>query len=92
MSLGVPVATMELIIHAMCIDPVTGKSFGKVLGEDPKHSTIGYTFMNVREASAASIFGALSFEDQNAMLDVAINMTNQNKEQKISPLEKVIKY
>ena len=89
---GVPVAIMEIIIHAMCRDKRTGKPFGEVIGKDPSHSLIGYNFMNVREASAASIFGALSFEDQNSMLDVAINMTTQNKEQRISPLEKVIKY
>ena len=91
-SAGVPVAIMEIIVHAMCRDKKTGKPFGEVIGKDPNHSLIGYNFMNVREASAASIFGALSFEDQNSMLDVAINMTNQNKEQRISPLEKVLKY
>lgn len=91
-SAGVPISIMEIIIHAMCRDKRTGKPFGEVLGKDPEHSLIGYNFMDVREASTASIFGAISFEDQNAMLDVAINMTLQNKEQRISPLEKVIKY
>lgn len=92
MSLNVPVMTMEMIVHSMCKDRKTGKPFGEVLGNDPKHSLVGYDFLNVREASAASIFGALSFEDQNAMLDVAINMTLQDKEQRVSPLEKIIKY
>lgn len=92
MSLGVPVTIMEMIIRAMCRDKKTGRPFAEVIGENPKHSLIGYDFLNVREASAASVFGALSFEDQNAMLDVAINMTLQNKDQRISPLEAVIKY
>lgn len=91
-SAGVPVSIIEVIIRALCRDKKTGKPFSEVIGNDPKHSLVGYTFMNVREASTASIFGALSFEDQNTMLDVAINMTMQDKEQKISPLEKVIKY
>lgn len=91
-SLGVPAIILGIILHALCIDPKSGKPFGEVLGKDPKHPTIGYSFINIREASAASVFGGLSFEDQNSMLDMAINATLQNKEQKISPLEKILKY
>ena len=91
-SAGVPISIMEIVIRALCKDKKTGKPFSEVIGKDPEHSLVGYTLMNVRDASTASIFGALSFEDQNTMLDIAINMTMQNKEQRISPLEKVIKY
>lgn len=92
MDLDVPATSLELIVHAMCRDKKTGKPFGEILGKDPTHSLIGYEFLDVRRASAVSVFGALSFEDQNAMLDMSINMTLQNKEQKESPLEKIIKY
>lgn len=91
-SLGVPVVAIEMIIHALCKDKKSGKPFGEVLAKNPNHPLIGYDFLNMRYAAAASIFGALSFEDQNAMLDIAINTTLQNKEQRISPLEKIIKY
>lgn len=90
--LSIPVSVMGMIIHTMCIDKKSGRPFGEILGKDPKHSLIGYDFLNVRKASRTSVFGGLSFEDQNASLDAAISMTNQNKEQKISPLEKMIKY
>lgn len=91
-ALGVPIVIIELIVHAMCRDKKTGKPFGEVIGKDPNHALIGYEFLDIRHAAAASIFGALSFEDQNAMLDIAINTTLQDKEQRISPLEKIIKY
>ena len=91
-SLNVPVTTMDMVVAMMCRDKKTGKKFSEVVGKDPNHSMIGYTFVNIREASASSVFGALSFEDQNAMLDTSINMTLLNKEQRISPIEKILKY
>lgn len=91
-SSGIPIAVTEAIIRAMCRDRKTGKPFGVVLGQNPNHSLIGYEFLNVRDASAASIFGALSFEDQNTMLDLSINMTLHDTEQRVSPLEKILKY
>ena len=92
MSLGVPVVILELIVRVMCRDAKTGKSFAESLANDPKHSLIGYTFLNYRRAAASSVFGGISFEDQNAMLDIAINMTKNGIEQKMSPLEKILKY
>lgn len=91
-SLNVPATILELFVHVVCRDPKTGKPFGEVLAKDPNHSVIGYTFINSRRAAASSVFGGLSFEDQNAMLDIAINMTRDEKEQRLSPLEKIIKY
>lgn len=93
-SLNVPITNIESIVANLCRykDDLT-KPFSWVYGKNPdKVSQVAYRFVNVREICAAdSVFGALSFEDMNYMLDSSLNMTSEGREQRISPVEKVIK-
>lgn len=92
-NLEVPATTMDLVIYEICrYNKSNDKPFGYVFGKDPKMSPIAYVFANIREICAAnSVFAALSFEDMNSMLDASLNMTLQEREQKISPVEQIIK-
>ena len=93
-DLGVPSTTIDLIIYELCryIED-SSKPFGSVFGKNPKMSPVAYRFAGIREVCAAnSVFTALAFEDQNSMLDASLNMTQQEKDQKISPLEQIIKF
>ena len=93
-NLSVPITNIESIVGNLCRykDDLT-KPFSWVYGKDPKKvSEYAYRFINIRGICAAeSVFGALSFEDMNYMIDSSLNMTSENKEQRISPIEKVIK-
>lgn len=92
-DLEVPATVMDLVIYELCrYKHANDKPFGSVYGKDPSISPIAYVFANVREICAAnSVFAALSFEDMNSMLDASLNMTLKEKEQKISPVEQIIK-
>lgn len=93
-DLGAPITIIDLIIYELCRS-ITNKDkpFGAVYGKDPSVSPVAYRFANVREVCATnSVFTALAFEDMNSMLDSSLNMTQKEKDQKISPLEQIIKF
>ena len=92
-SLNVPVTVVNMVIYELCRS-IKNKDirFASVIGKDPKTSPVAYKFANIRAICASnSVFSALSFEDMNAMLDSSLNMTLQNKEQNVSPVEQIIK-
>lgn len=93
-DLGIPATTIDLIVYEMCrYQGDSSKPFGMVYGKDPKISPVSYRFANIREVCATnSVFTALAFEDMNSMLDASLNMTQQERDQKISPLEQIIKF
>lgn len=91
-DLQVPASVIDLIIYELCRDIKTNKPFGFVYGKDRTISPVSYKFANIREICASnSVFAALAFEDLNSMIDSSLNMTSQGKEQKISPVEQIIK-
>lgn len=92
-NLGVPISIIDLIIYKLCRDKKNpDRTFGSIIGKDPKVSPIAYKFVNIRDICAAdSVFAALAFEDMNSMVDASLNMTSQGKTQNISPLEQIIK-
>lgn len=91
-SLHVPVTTLSTIVMQMCRSPKDpSKTFAQYLAGQKNPSMIGYRFANIRELSASSVFGGLSFEDFNYMADLGLSMTKEEKEQKISPIEDILK-
>lgn len=93
-DLGVPSTTVDLVIYELCRSiKDASKPFGAVYGKDPTISPVAYRFANIREVCATnSVFTAIAFEDMNSMLDASLNMTQKEKDQKISPVEQVIKF
>lgn len=94
-SLAVPITNIASIVATLCrYKDDLSKPFSWFYGKNPdKVSQFAYRFINLREICAAeSVFGGLSFEDMNYMLDTSLNMTITEKEQRISPVEKIIKY
>ena len=93
-SLDVPYSIINLLIYKLCVSIKTpNKQFGEIFGKDPKISPVAYKFVSIRQICASdSVYNALSFEDMNSMIDASLNMTQLEKDQKISPLEKIIKY
>lgn len=93
-DLHVPATTLNAVIYELCRwQKNKDVRFGSVLGKDPTHSPVDYRFIGIRQICASnSVFAALAFEDMNSMLDSSLNMTTKEKEQKISPLEEIIKY
>lgn len=91
-SLHVPITPICIIVNRMCR---SAKDMSKTFAESIAHMKnppmIGYRFMNVREMSASSVFGGLSFEDFNYMVDLGISMTAEDKKQHLSPLEDLVK-
>ena len=91
-SLNVPVTTLSTITAQLCRDPKNmDRKYSEVIAKQKNPSMIGYRFANIREMSAASVFGGLSFEDFNYMADISLSMTKEEKEQKISPVEDILK-
>lgn len=92
-NLNVPVTNIDNIIANLCRykkDP--NKTFASVIGKNPNTPMTDYIFVDTRTVCATdSIFGALSFEDMNLMLDSSLNMTQQEREQRVSPVEAIIK-
>lgn len=91
-SLNVPVTTLSTIVMKMCRNPRNPKeTFAQYIAKQKNPSMIGYRFANVRELSAESVFGGLSFEDFNYMADLGLSMTKEEREQKLSPIEDILK-
>ena len=93
-DLGVPNSIMELIlseIYRSADDLVD--NYATVKNKNPNLSETSYIPANERQLCAKnSTFAALSFEDIDSMITYSLNMTKSNQEQKISPIEKVIRY
>lgn len=91
-SLHVPISTLSTIVMQMCRDPNNPqRTFAQYIAKQKNPPMIGYRFANIRELSASSVFGGLSFEDFNQMADLGLSMTKEEKEQKISPIEDILK-
>lgn len=91
-SLNVPAATLSTIVMQMCRDPKnTKRTFAQSIANQKNPSMVGYRFANVRELSASSVFGGLSFEDFNYMADLGLSMSKEEREQTLSPVEDIIK-
>lgn len=91
-SLHVPVTTLSTITAQLCRDPKNmERRWCEVIAKQKKPQMIGYRFANIREMSASSVFGGLSFEDFNYTVDIALSMTKEEREQKISPIEDILK-
>ena len=91
-SLHVPVTTLSTITASLCRDPKNmDVRWCEVIAKMKKPAMIGYRFANIREMSASSVFGGLSFEDFNYTVDIALSMTKEKREQKISPIEDILK-
>jgi hypothetical protein len=91
-SLHVPVTTLSTITAQLCRDPKNmDKRWSEVIATQKNPKMIGYRFANIREMSASSVFGGLSFEDFNYTVDIALSMSKENREQKISPIEDILK-
>lgn len=91
-SLHVPVTTLSTIVMQMCRDPKNpNKTFAQYIAKQKNPSMIGYRFANIRELSASSVFGGLSFEDFNYMADLGLSTTKEEKDQKISSIEDILK-
>lgn len=91
-SLHVPVTTLSTITAQLCRDPKNmERRWCDVIATQKNPKMIGYRFANIREMSASSVFGGLSFEDFNYTVDIALSMTKEDREQKISPIEDILK-
>lgn len=91
-SLHVPVTPLSTITAQLCRDPKNmSRRWSEVIAKQKKPQMIGYRFASIREMSASSVFGGLSFEDFNYTVDIALSMTKEEREQKISPIEDILK-
>lgn len=91
-SLHVPVTVLSTITAQLCRDPKNmDKRWCEVIANQRTPKMIGYRFANIREMSASSVFGGLSFEDFNYMVDIALSMSKEDREQKKSPIEDILK-
>lgn len=91
-SLHVPVTTLSTITAQLCRDPKNmERRWCEVIARQKTPKMIGYRFASIREMSASSVFGGLSFEDFNYTSDIALSMTKEQREQKISPIEDILK-
>ena len=93
-SLGIPYTDLNLVVYELCRSKKdNSKRFGELFGRNPKMSPVGYEFVGIRQICASnSVFTALSFEDMNSMLDSSLNITQKEKDQKVSPVEQIIKF
>lgn len=92
-GLGVPATTINMIIQTICrYKDDLDIPFIQAYAKNPKLAEVDYRFTNTRSICASqSIFGALSFEDLNYMIDYSLNTTATKRNQADTPLEKIIK-
>lgn len=68
------------------------QKYAKVKGKNPKADPYGYEPTNINKVcSMSSTFSAITFENMDEMIITSVNMKRYDKEQKDSPLEKIIK-
>lgn len=91
-GLNVSSTVLEIILAEICRSKVSDTNFAKVIGKKPDTSPYLYKPSTIRElCSKTSTFTALTYEDMDAMITTSLNMTNYNKKQTESPIEKIIK-
>lgn len=93
-NLGVPASSLEIILSEM----YTAKgnpdiTYAEAKAKNPKLGDLEYDTRNIRDiCSRSSTFAALAFEDFDTMLAASLNRNKEDKVERVSPLEKVIKY
>ena len=90
----IPDVTKEIVIAQIYRDKTnTSRTFAQALGKNPRLKMTDYMTVNPRELTISqSNFTGLMFEDIEQMLVGGINNTINNKDELVSPLEKVMKY
>ena len=93
-NFDVPDLVKELVIAQVYRDPSdSSKTFGSVVGKNPKASMYEYEQVTQRQLSAAqSTMNGLIFEDWDMMVSSGIIRTKTNKKENISPMEKVLTF
>ncbi len=91
-NIGTTSCIPEIIISEIYRDRKNpDHKFATRVGKDPKTSMYDYKTANIREICARqSTFTAITFEDLDSMLTTSLNRDN-DKEQVVSPIEKIIK-
>lgn len=93
-NFDVPDLVKELIIAQVYRDPSDpSKTFGSVVGKNPKTSMYAYEPVSQRQLSASqSTMNGLIFEDWDMMVINGLINTRTNKKETTSPMEKVLTY
>lgn len=92
-NIGITSTIQEAIIREIYRNPnKREETFGEYRAAHPKVSEYGYKAVNIREICARnSTFAAMSFEDIDSMVTYSLNINTFDKEEKVSPVEKIIK-
>lgn len=93
-KLGVPASSLEIILSEI-YTPMDNPdiTYADAKNKNPKIGELEYRTRNIRDiCSRSSTFAALTFEDFDTMVAASLNRNKEDKEQRTSPLEKVIKY
>jgi len=89
-----PSVVFEMIISEICRDKSDlKKSFRESIRGKKDYNEFGYKSIDLKQLpSLNSTFAALSFQDFDRAVISGINMNNEGKKEKVSPIEKIIKY
>lgn len=92
LSTGVPSTIIEAMIAEMCRDENdNNKLFKFTAGKTGKQ--FGYEFVSLKSvAETSSTLAALAFENINKAIRTSISQKRNNLEQRISPMETLLKY
>lgn len=92
-KLGVTSTILEIIIGEIYRNKSKPEeTFAKLIGKNPGTSEFAYEPANIRQICARnSTFAALTFEDMDSMITSSLNINKYNKQETISPIEKIIK-
>lgn len=92
MNYKVASVVKEIILMELYKDKTLSQRYAAIKGKNPNASEFDYRAMSVDDiCSTSSTFSALTYEDMDKMIIESINMKQYNKQQKESPLEKLIK-
>lgn len=93
-NFDVPDLTKELIIAQVYRDPSDPtKTFGSVVGKNPKVSMYDYEQVTQRQLTASqSTMNGLVFEDWDMMVTSGLIGTKTNRKENESPMEKILTY
>ena len=93
-NFDVPDLVKEMIIAQIYRDPSDlTKTFGSVVGKNPKVSMYDYEQVSQRQLSASqSTMNGLIFENWDEMVISGINRTKTNRPENESPMEKVLTF
>lgn len=93
-NFDVPDLVKEMIIAQVYRDPSDlTKTFGSVVGKNPKISMYAYEQVSQRQLSASqSTMNGLIFEDWDMMMINGISRTKTNRPENESPMEKVLTF